>query len=231
MHIQHCHRLLHRQRRPHTTTAPPTAPAAESTRQLVDASEKTTVTVNANAYDTRISEFGCAPYGCKADNTRDGNLSTRWSCQEGRLKDENCEVTYTFEQPQDIVQMLIAFYKGDERAHKLKVKVNGSSQYIIESSGETNGFEAFELDFYGTESLALEGLGLHRDEWIGITEVSALLVENIVLESTWFDSVSLAGNAPDTHVPHIELANIFHGAMLILCNMYCVVGGMFLSLK
>ena len=91
------------------------------------------------------------------------------------LEDENCEVTYTFEQPQDILQMLIAFYKGDERANKLKVKVNGSSQYIIESSGETNGFEAFELDFYGTESLALEGLGLHRDEWISITEVSTLV--------------------------------------------------------
>ena len=149
---------------------------AESTRKFVDASERTTVAVNANAYDTRTSGFGCAPYGCEAANTRDGSLSSRWSCKEDMLEDENCEITYIFEQPQDIVRMLIAFYKGDERTRELKVKVNAFSRYTIESSGETNGFEEFALDLDGTESLTLEGLGLHLDQWIAITEVGTLSV-------------------------------------------------------
>ena len=92
------------------------------------------------------------------------------------LEDENCEITYIFEQPQDIVRMFIAFYKGDERTRELKVKVNASSRYTVESSGETNGFEEFALDLDGTESLTLEGLGLHRDQWIAITEVGTLSV-------------------------------------------------------
>ena len=141
---------------------------------LVDASEKTTVAVVANTFDTSTSGNGCAPDGCTAANTRDGDISTRWSCKEDLL-DINCEIMYTFEEPQNIVRMLIAFYKGDERTRELNVKLNGSTQSIIQSSGETDGFESFELETDETETLTLEAVNLQGDEWISITEVGIML--------------------------------------------------------
>ncbi|CAN0410730.1 unnamed protein product, partial [Ascophyllum nodosum] len=143
-------------------------------RTLVDAGEKTTVAVIANAFDTRTSGSGCAPDGCTAANTRDGDISTRWSCKEDLL-DSNCQIMYTFEEPQDIVRMLIAFYKGDERTRKLNVKLNGSARSVIQSSGETDGFESFELETDETETLTLEAVNLRGDEWISITEVGIML--------------------------------------------------------
>ena len=142
---------------------------------LVEVGERTTVKVAANAFDTRTSGAGCAPDGCEAINTRDGDLSTRWSCKEDLLGGTNCEITYTFEEPQDIVRVLIAFFKGDERTRELKVKVNGSDQDVIESSGETEEFETFELGTEETETLVLEALGLGGDDWISITEVGNLI--------------------------------------------------------
>ena len=142
---------------------------------LVDAGTKTKVTETANAYDTRTSGYGCAPDGCEAANTRDGDFSTRWSCMEDLLDGKNCEITYTFEEPQDIVRILIAFYKGDERTRELKVKINGSGQYVINSSGETTEFESFEINADETETLTLEGLDLPGKGWIAITEVDTPL--------------------------------------------------------
>ncbi|CAN0279349.1 unnamed protein product [Ascophyllum nodosum] len=144
---------------------------------LVDAGTKTKVTETANAYDTRTSGYGCAPDGCEAANTRDGDFSTRWSCMEDLLDGKNCEITYTFEEPQDIVRILIAFYKGDERTRELKVKINGSGQYVINSSGETTEFESFEINADETETLTLEGLDLPGKGWIAITEVQLMVVE------------------------------------------------------
>ena len=141
---------------------------------LVDAGERTTVAGIANAFETRTSGFGCAPDGSTAANTRDGDISTRWSCKEDHL-DDKCEVMYTFEEPQDIVRVLNAFYKGKDRTRELKIKLNGSSRSVIQSSGETDGFEDFELNANETETLTLEGLGLRGDEWISITEVGIML--------------------------------------------------------
>lgn len=50
----------------------------------MDASERTTVTVSANAYDTNTSaDNGCDPDGCVAAKTRDGDLGgdSRWACK------------------------------------------------------------------------------------------------------------------------------------------------------
>lgn len=59
---------------------------------LVDAGERTEVTVSANAYDTRNSEeSGCDPDGCVPSNTRDTLLiyDSRWSCIKS-LENETC---------------------------------------------------------------------------------------------------------------------------------------------
>lgn len=91
---------------------------------------------------------------------------------------------YTFEEPQDIVRVLIAFYKGDERTRGLKVKINGSSQDVtLESSGETEELQPFEFNTDETETFVLEARGLSGDEWIAITEVGTL--------QHWLDTISI----------------------------------------
>lgn len=137
----------------------------------MDASERTLVTVTANAFYMNTLWFGCPPNGCVATNTRDGDLSTRWSCKKYLLDGTDCAITYMFEEPQDIVLMLIAFYKGDERTRALNIYLNGSPYTVIESSGKTEWFEVFELNTNHTETLALEALDLRGNEWISITEV------------------------------------------------------------
>ncbi|CAM9850942.1 unnamed protein product [Ascophyllum nodosum] len=146
---------------------------------LVEAGTRTTVLVNANAFDSRTSGTGCAPIGCVAVNTRDSSLSSRWSCKGDLLDGESCEITFNFEEPQDIVRMDIAFYKGTERTRLLEVEVNGSKNSEVESSGTTDGLENFELDTDEVETLTLKSLGLDRDEWISITEVQFMVLENM----------------------------------------------------
>ena len=139
---------------------------------LVDAGVRTTVTVGANAYDDRTSGAGCSPDGCTPENTRDGSRTSnsRWSCKED-LEDENCKITYYFEEAQDIVRMRIAFHKGNENQRWLRVKLNGSTHSTIESSGETLGYQNFALNSDETEDLSLEAVSLDGDEWISIKEV------------------------------------------------------------
>ncbi|CAM9135087.1 unnamed protein product, partial [Laminaria digitata] len=146
---------------------------------LVDASDRTWVDVDANAYDTRTSGSGCNPNGCVPDNTRDGSRSdnSRWSCQ-GDIpyssdEGEGCCITYSFEEPQDIVRMRIAFHKGDENTRTLYVVDNGSYHSTITSSGSTLGFQNFNIDTDETEEIML-CLGdplWYTDTWLSITEV------------------------------------------------------------
>ena len=153
---------------PEPSPAPqPVAP----TEMLVEAAERTTVTVYANGFDERTSGFGCSPSGCVAANTRDGTTSTRWSCKVDLIDGKNCEITFEFDDAQDIALMRIAFYKGDERTRKLKVIVNSSSLVIIESSGTTDEFEVFAVNTDETKNLTLKALGLAGEEWISFKEV------------------------------------------------------------
>ena len=85
--------------------------------------------------------------------------------------------------------LLIAFYEGEDRTRKFKVKLNGSSSYyIIQSSGETDGFEAFELDTDKTKTLNLEGVDLRGDEWVSITEVGHIRDWKLAVERSCFIS-------------------------------------------
>lgn len=88
-----------------------------------DASEKTTVSVTANAYDTRDGDNnGCGTAGCLPELTRDSDTDaeSRWSCSK-ILGEGNCYLEYSFDYPQDVVSLNIAFHKGDERTRKIKV--------------------------------------------------------------------------------------------------------------
>ena len=88
-----------------------------------DASVKTTVSVTANAYDTRSSSNnGCGTTGCLPELTRDSSIvpESRWSCSKS-LGNGNCYLEFSFDSPQDVISMNIAFHKGDERTRKIKV--------------------------------------------------------------------------------------------------------------
>ena len=93
---------------------------------------KTEVSVTATAYDVRpgasSGDVGCGEFGgdgCAPQNTLDGIASaveSRWSCSSKLVEDEGpCQIEYTFAEPQNVVDIMVAFWKGDERIRTLKV--------------------------------------------------------------------------------------------------------------
>ena len=99
----------------------------------VEVSTKTDVQVEASAHDVRPggTEFdvGCGEVGgdgCSAENTLDGvvtDAESRWSCSP-MLTDPAapCQIVYTFAEPQDIVDIQIAFWKGNDRIRTVAVR-------------------------------------------------------------------------------------------------------------
>ena len=132
--------------------------------------------VAASAFDERTTGYGCGPDGCTPENTRDGNLddNSRWSCKGDLIEDDGgCCIEYFFGEPQDILRLDIAFYKGTERTRTLNVYGNDEFLVQIEASGASDEYEAFALDSYQITDLTLcldepESTG---DDWISITEV------------------------------------------------------------
>ena len=132
--------------------------------------------VDAAGYDPRDSYPGCSPDGCIPENTRDKirSSNSRWSCKGDILdNDKGCWITYSFDEPQDLVEIRIAFYKGKEDTRTLKVYDNGKYHSKIKSSGNTTGYQTFYLDTDETSELKLylNDYKLDSDVWLSITEV------------------------------------------------------------
>ena len=146
---------------------------------LVDASERTWVDVDANGYDERTSGSGCRPSGCVPYNTRDDEpwSNSRWSCKGEILdksdRDDGCCIWYTFEEPQDIEEVSIAFDRGTERTRCLDVFSNGKKIDTINSSGTTSDFEWFNIYTDETKELrfCLCDPKWNENVWLSITEV------------------------------------------------------------
>ncbi|CAN0252790.1 unnamed protein product [Ascophyllum nodosum] len=163
---------------PSTCGSPsPTPPSG-----LVDASVRTEVTVRANVYDERtLDDGGCDPDGCEPSKTRDSDIDggSRWSCARS-LEDKTCRLTFEFDSAQDIVEINIAFYKGDERTRAFKVKTWDTSGDKITteftSGGETDGFEAFSLGSDETTKLAIFPASPNEDDWLSISEVEIMVL-------------------------------------------------------
>lgn len=88
-----------------------------------DVSARTGVTATANAFDARVAEIdGCGSEGCVPELTRDGSrdAASRWSCSNTLGRGE-CQIEYTFDEPQDVLSMNVAFYQGDSRARTVEV--------------------------------------------------------------------------------------------------------------
>lgn len=104
----------------------------QSDTGFIEAGTKTTVTVSASAYDERPGEsgddVGCGEDGCLPDLAHDGigeeDVESRWSCAKDIVSDGGqCEIEFTFGSPQHIMDVEVAFWKGEERARTLKVRL------------------------------------------------------------------------------------------------------------
>ncbi|CAB1096447.1 unnamed protein product [Ectocarpus sp. CCAP 1310/34] len=163
-------------------TAQPVSPPEEeddNNAEFVEAGSKTTVGVTATAYDDRPGEsagdVGCGEMGCLPDLAHDGvgeeDTESRWSCAEEIVPDGGqCEISFTFDSPQDITDVQVAFWKGDERTRTLKVKINGDKIGEYESyPGST--FNSFGIQENGVHTVTMESVGIDRDDWISLLEV------------------------------------------------------------
>ena len=152
-------------------------PNTASIAALVDASERTWVDVDANGYDERPPVDDRRGDGCLPENTYDGDLNTYWCCKgdilDQSVRDDGCCIWYTFEEPQDIVEVAIAFHRGTERTRCLDVFSNRKKIDTINSSGKTSDFEWFNLYTDETKELrfCLCDPKWNEDVWLSITEV------------------------------------------------------------
>ena len=114
--------------------------------ELVEAVTKTAVSVSTNMFDTRAGEafgdVGCGETGCRPELTMDGSvdLESRWACAQ-KLNPGGgvCQIVFVFEDPQDIVEVQVAFYKGSERSRTLQVKklLHDKQRKLAYSSAKT----------------------------------------------------------------------------------------------
>ena len=101
--------------------------SSSSSSDYVEAGTKTHVSVAATAYDERpAEENGCGRHGCLPALAYDGNsddAESRWSCSEDTVPHGGqCEIEFKFDHPQDILGIVVDFWKGDERTRYLKVR-------------------------------------------------------------------------------------------------------------
>ncbi|CAM9346075.1 unnamed protein product, partial [Ectocarpus sp. 12 AP-2014] len=112
----------------------------ESLPMVIDAIEvgiKTEVGVSATAHDVRPGsggdDIGCGEVGglgCAATNARDGifsDIESRWSCATKLVPDEGpCQIEFSFAEPQNIVDIQVAFWKGNECTRTLKAALEAN---------------------------------------------------------------------------------------------------------
>ena len=97
----------------------------------VEVGTKTEVSVTATAHDTRpVGERGCGEDGgdgCSPAKSHDGissDVESRWSCSPKLVAGGGpCKIEYTFAEPQDIMDIEVAFWKGNERVRTLYVSL------------------------------------------------------------------------------------------------------------
>ncbi|CAM9911793.1 unnamed protein product, partial [Ectocarpus sp. 4 AP-2014] len=147
----------------------------------VEVGTKTEVGVSSTAHDVRPGrssrDVGCGEVGglgCTATNTRDGIFSeveSRWSCSTKLVDDEGpCQIEFTFAEPQTIMDIQVAFWKGNERTRTLEVHMNGEITHTHESYADDT-FNTLGVTGTDVSTVMLESVALLSDEWISLIEV------------------------------------------------------------
>ncbi|CAM9888203.1 unnamed protein product, partial [Ectocarpus fasciculatus] len=150
----------------------------------VEVGTKTEVGVSATAHDVRpgssSGDVGCGEVGglgCTAANTRDGvfsEIESRWSCATSLVPDEGpCQIEFSFAEPQNIVDVQVAFWKGNERVRTLEVHVDGELTHTHESFADST-FNTLGVIASEASTVMLESVDLLSDEWISLIEVSVV---------------------------------------------------------
>lgn len=145
---------------------------------LLDVSALTTVKARAPAYDlTDADHGGCGKnLGCGAGRTRDGKVkeTSRWSCSE-KLDKGPCFIQYTFDSPQDVVSLRLAFHEGDQSARTMRVSAYRVSMECPWSACPMSGGEgrgAWPLGVEGSEE-AVGGVRLEKREMMSEATLAA----------------------------------------------------------
>ncbi|CAM9574002.1 unnamed protein product [Ectocarpus sp. 12 AP-2014] len=142
----------------------------------------TEVNVLATARDTRpgssSGDVGCGDDGgdgCAAIKAHDGIISdieSRWSCATMLVPDEGpCQIEFSFADPQDIVNIQVAFWEGNERTRTLDVYVDGELIYTHESYPDST-FNTLGVTATEASTVVLESIDLLSDEWIDLLEAT-----------------------------------------------------------
>ncbi|SNR14813.1 polysaccharide lyase family 7 protein [Tenacibaculum jejuense] len=132
--------------------------------KIIDVNE---ISVSANGDDGNIPS-----------NTLDGNLNTRWS-SKGRT---GKYITYDLGKIRKIDAIRIAWFKGNQRKTFFQVAVGNSTSSLTTilnrksngSSGNSNGFEFYELPDTEGRFLRIRGFGNSSNDWNSITEIEIL---------------------------------------------------------
>ena len=134
----------------------------------------TGLTASANAWDERTDDLGCVPDSCFAGLAIDGSIDeqSRWSCKASVSLVDACELTLTLKEPQDLVEMRMSLWKGDQRIRPLNIFVDGTLVTTITSSGTTEGFETYELTALQASTVMVQAdEPLPDNGWLSIVEV------------------------------------------------------------
>lgn len=77
-----------------------------------------------------------------------------------------------FDEPQDIFEIRMALWKGNQRNRTVDIWVDGSLSTTVQSSGSTKQYEAYELSATQATMIVLQEAGAEDDVWLGVTGVS-----------------------------------------------------------
>lgn len=103
-------------------------------------------------------------------NTIDGKLSTRWSANgSGQY------ITYDLGSSKDVSSLKVAWYKGNQRRTRFKIRVGNSTSslstvYSAWSSGNTNSLETYNFNTVKARYVRITGFGNTQNTWNSITE-------------------------------------------------------------
>lgn len=81
-------------------------------------------------------------------------------------------MTLTLDEPQDIFEMRMAMWKGDERSRTVDVWVDGVLSTTVKTSDSTLEYEAYELSATQATEVVLQGARSEGNIWLSITGVS-----------------------------------------------------------
>ena len=153
---------------PVPTSLPSPMPSPDASPEPVSGNKLSVISVVASADDGNIAE-----------NTIDGNLSTRWSANgDGQT------ITYELGSMYLLETVKISFYSGTERTTDFEVQVspdgtNYTSVYSGSSSGMGDGLESFDVLDVPGQFVRIVGYGNSANSWNSLSEVELYGDSNI----------------------------------------------------